>query len=101
MSFFVDTAGVRHELFGAGGGEKAADFAKAPLLAKIPIVSAVREWGDQGKPVVEALPDSAAAGEFISAAEALAATVARRHFERAGGDKAPPAQGPKRLKIVR
>ncbi len=101
MSFFVDSAGVRHELFGAGGGQKAADFAKAPLLAQIPIETEVREWGDKGMPIVQARPDSTVAGAFKDAAGALAEAVARQHFERAGGTRAPKGKGPTRLKIVR
>jgi ATP-binding protein involved in chromosome partitioning len=101
MSWFVDTAGVRHELFGKGGGQKVADFAKAPLLAQVPIDVSVREWGDKGMPVVQARPESEAAQAFRTAAEQLADTVARRHFERTGGTKAPAAKGPTRLKIMR
>ena len=37
MSFFMDPAGIKHELFGKGGGQAVADFAKAPLLGQIPI----------------------------------------------------------------
>jgi hypothetical protein len=33
MSWFVDTAGVRHELFGAGGGQKIADTPGAAVRA--------------------------------------------------------------------
>jgi ATP-binding protein involved in chromosome partitioning len=101
MSYFVDTAGVKHELFGAGGGQKVADFAKAPLLAQVPIETDVREWGDQGMPIVQARPDSEVSKALRQAAETLAETVAKRHFERTGGDKAPPSKGPTRLKIVR
>jgi hypothetical protein len=36
MSYFIDTAGVRHELFGKGGGAAVAEFAKAPLLGSGP-----------------------------------------------------------------
>jgi len=101
MSWFIDTAGVRHELFGKGGGQKVADFAEAPLLAQVPIDPEVREWGDKGMPVVSARPDSEVSGAFRAAAESLAEAVARRHFERVGGTKAPPSRGPTRLKIVR
>jgi ATP-binding protein involved in chromosome partitioning len=101
MSWFIDTAGVRHELFGAGGGQKVADYAKAPLLAQVPIDVAVREWGDKGMPVVQARPDSEVSQALRAAAERLSETVALRHFERTGGMKAPPAKGPTRLKIVR
>ena len=59
MSWFIDTAGVRHELFGKGGGQAVADFAEAPLLGQIPLDPTVREWGDKGTPVVQAAPESA------------------------------------------
>ena len=101
MSWFIDSAGVKHELFGAGGGQKIADFAKAPLLAQIPMDIEVREWGDKGMPVVQARPDSEVSQAFKAAAASLAESVAQRHFERVGGEKAPPSKGPTRLKIVR
>jgi len=101
MSHFVDSAGVKHELFGSGGGQKVADFAKAPLLAQIPLETAVRKWGDEGMPIVQAAPDSDVSAVFRSAAEALTETIAKKHFARTGGDKAPKGTGPKRLKIVR
>ncbi len=79
MSYFVDTAGVRHELFGKGGGAAVADFAKAPLLGQIPIDQSVREWGDKGTPVVQAAPGGAIAQAFVEVAEKLVDVVAARH----------------------
>jgi len=101
MSHFIDSAGVKHELFGSGGGQKVADFAKAPLLSQIPLETAVREWGDKGMPIVQSDPDCAVSVAFREAAEALTETIAKQHFARTGGDKAPKGKGPKRLKIVR
>ena len=101
MSFFVDSAGVKHELFGSGGGEKIAEYAKAPLFGQVPIDAQVREWGDQGTPVVQAAPASAAGSAFSSVADALAERVAKEHFERAGSESAPESEGPKRLRILR
>jgi ATP-binding protein involved in chromosome partitioning len=75
MSWFVDTAGVRHELFGKGGGQAVAEFAEAPLLAQVPIDQAVREWGDKGTPVVQAAPDSEAGRVFLQLAEKLVSVV--------------------------
>jgi ATP-binding protein involved in chromosome partitioning len=69
--FLCDGCEKRHELFGKGGGQKIADFAEAPLLGQIPLVPAVREWGDAGTPVVEAQPGSAAGRAFIEVAERL------------------------------
>jgi ATP-binding protein involved in chromosome partitioning len=101
MSFFVDSAGVKQFLFGEGGGERIAEFAKAPLLGQVPLEPKVREWGDNGTPVVQALPNSAAAQAFARIADTLTSLIAQRHFERQGGHKAPGTSGPRRLKIVR
>jgi len=101
MSYFIDTAGVRHDLFGKGGGDKIAEFAKAPLLGQIPIEQSVREWGDKGTPIVQAAPNSASALAFADIADKLARIVAVEQWKRSGGTKAPAGEGPTRLKIVR
>jgi len=79
MSYFIDTAGVRHELFGKGGGQAVADFAKAKLLGQIPMEQTVREWGDKGTPVVQAAPFSPIARAFVEVAERLVDVVDARH----------------------
>ncbi len=101
MSYFIDTAGVKHELFGRGGGDKIAEYAEAPLFGQVPIDTQVREWGDQGTPVVQAAPASAAGQAFAAIADALSERVAKEHFDRTGGESAPPGEGPKRLRILR
>jgi ATP-binding protein involved in chromosome partitioning len=101
MSHFIDSAGVKHELFGSGGGAKIAEFAEAPLFGQVPIDTQVREWGDQGTPVVQAAPASPAGEAFTSVADALSEKVAKEHFERSAGDSAPEGEGPKRLRILR
>jgi ATP-binding protein involved in chromosome partitioning len=91
-SYFVcDGCEKRHELFGRGGGQKIADFARAPLLGQIPLEGAVREWGDAGVPIVEAAPGSSAAKAFVEVAEGLIETL-RAHggsatvtIDRSGG----------------
>jgi ATP-binding protein involved in chromosome partitioning len=107
MSWFVDTAGVKHELFGKGGGQAVADFAGAPLLGQIPIDQTVREWGDKGTPVVQAAPDSAVAQKMLEVADALVEAVTRR-AEELGGDDAGPvidrsggAGGKRRLPVTK
>ena len=78
-SYFVcDGCDKRHELFGAGGGAKVAEFAEAPLLGQIPIEPDVAKWGDAGVPVVQAAPDSGVAKEFNVIAEKLVEAVERR-----------------------
>jgi len=101
MSYFVDSAGQSHALFGEGGGQKVAEFSKSPMLGQIPIEQKVREWGDLGTPIVQAAPQSAAAQAFSQIAEKLSEIVALSHFERSGGEAAPADKGPKRLKILR
>ena len=47
-----------------GGGEKAARELGVPFLGRIPLDPRVVELGDEGKPLVEAAPDSLAARSF-------------------------------------
>ncbi len=75
MSYFVDPAGLRHELFGQGGGQAIADFAKAPLLGQLAIDPSVREWGDKGTPVVQAAPTSPIAEAFFGVVDRLVDVV--------------------------
>lgn len=88
MSWFIDTAGVRHELFGKGGGEAVAAFAKAPLLGQVPIDTQVREWGDKGTPVVQAAPESTIAKAFLDVADKVVEIVTAR-AEELDGDAGP------------
>ncbi len=106
MSYFVDTAGVRHELFGKGGGQAVADFAKAPLLGQLPIDQSVREWGDKGTPVVQAAPESPIAKSFEALADTLAEVVLARADELGGGggpviDRSGGTGGRRRLPVTK
>jgi ATP-binding protein involved in chromosome partitioning len=69
--FICDGCEKKHELFGSGGGQSIADFAKAPLLGQIPLHPSVRQWGDAGTPVVQAAPASETAQAFVSVATKL------------------------------
>ena len=51
MSWFTGDDGKRYELFGSGGGQELADELEVPLLAKVPLVEALREGGDTGRPI--------------------------------------------------
>lgn len=101
MSYFVDPAGLKHNLFGEGGGERIAEFAKAPLLGQIPLEPTVREWGDGGTPIAQAAPQSASAKAFAEVAERLSSLIAQRHFAESSSKKAPSASPARQLKIVR
>ena len=50
MSWFEDPAGNRHYLMGQGGGAATASALGLPLLAEVPMLQAIREGGDNGKP---------------------------------------------------
>jgi ATP-binding protein involved in chromosome partitioning len=74
MSWFTGDDGRRYELFGSGGGELLAAELGVPLLGKIPLVPALREGGDVGRPVTV----TDAGGEIAQAFDALAGEVVTR-----------------------
>ena len=78
MSWFRGDDGKAYELFGAGGGEALAERTGVPLLGKIPLVPALREGGDEGRPVVVAHPDDEASEVFRAIAEQLDAAIKPR-----------------------
>ena len=105
MSWFIDSAGVKHELFGKGGGQAVADFAEAPLLAQIPIDQTVREWGDKGTPVVQAVPEGTIAQAYMKLAEELVEIVnAKADSGEAAGpviDRSGGGGGRRRLPVTK
>jgi ATP-binding protein involved in chromosome partitioning len=75
MSYLELADGTRMDIFGTGGGERLAQVSQTPFLGTIPIVPAVREGGDTGKPIVAAEPNSPAARALRALAEGLAARI--------------------------
>jgi ATP-binding protein involved in chromosome partitioning len=63
------------DIFGSGGGEKAAEAIGAEFLGRIPLDPAVRVGGDEGKPVVISAPDSPTAQAIRTLARKLAARI--------------------------
>ncbi len=59
MSWFDDPAGQRHFLMGEGGGQRMADALGLPLIAQLPLMTAIREGCDAGIPAAIGDPDSA------------------------------------------
>ena len=78
MSWFRGDDGTRYELFGAGGGQELAEQLSVPLLGQVPLVPALREGGDVGRPIVVAHPDDEAAQVFRAIAEQLDTALAPR-----------------------
>lgn len=73
MSGFVcDGCGKQHEIFSRGGARRAADTFGVPFLGEIPMVSAIRELGDKGVPILASEPDSPASRAFLDVAARLA-----------------------------
>lgn len=80
MSWLEQPDGSRLEVFGSGGGQRVAESlataigAPVPLLAQVPLDLALRAAGDEGEPVVAAVPQAASARVLTE----LAGTLARR-----------------------
>src|SRR5881409_2962152 len=73
MSWFVcPHCGERESLFGEGGGRLAAETLAVPLLAQVPLVPALREGADEGRPIVVTEPDSPAGRALTDAARKVA-----------------------------
>jgi ATP-binding protein involved in chromosome partitioning len=72
MSWFTGDDGKRYELFGSGGGQELADSLGVPLLGQLPLVPALREGGDEGRPITAVAPDSETAQAFRAIAHKIA-----------------------------
>ena len=73
MSWFTGDDGTRYEIFGSGGGAELARQLEVPLLGSIPLVPALREGADEGRPITVVDPGGEAASAFAALAEQLAA----------------------------
>jgi ATP-binding protein involved in chromosome partitioning len=80
MSWFTGDDGRRYELFGRGGGEQLASDLGVPLLGQIPLVPALREGGDLGRPVTVTDPSGEASQLFDALAEEIVARGPSRVF---------------------
>jgi ATP-binding protein involved in chromosome partitioning len=62
MAWFTGDDGKRYELFGSGGGILLAERLGAPLLGQVPFVPALREGGDDGRPITAVDPERGRTG---------------------------------------
>jgi ATP-binding protein involved in chromosome partitioning len=84
MTWFTGDDGARYEIFGSGGGALLAESLEVPLLGQVPLVSAMREGGDVGQPIVLVDPEGEAAQAFLHIAERIDVELAptrRSHRE--------------------
>ena len=80
MSYFVcGHCQERTEIFGHGGGAKMAEDMGIPMLGQIPIDTRVRAGGDEGRPIVNAAPESPAAKAFAEVAGRVAAEISKQN----------------------
>jgi ATP-binding protein involved in chromosome partitioning len=77
MSYFLDPAGQRHQIFGHGGGIVTAEKLATQLLGQVPLVPEIREGGDRGLPIAVGDPAGAAAAVFRGIAETLLQMLAK------------------------
>jgi len=75
MSYLELPDGTRMDIFGTGGGARMAEASGVPFIGTIPIDAKVRTGGDNGKPIVIADPESAAAKALIAITQDIAAKV--------------------------
>ena len=77
MSYFIppDMPDKQYDIFGSGGGEKAAAELGVPLIGCVPLEMDVREGGDRGLPIVVKHPESASAKALVDIAKSVAGKV--------------------------
>ena len=76
--------GHAEHLFGQGGAQAMAQRYGVPLLGSLPLVSAIREQGDAGTPLVAARAESEAARAYAAIAAALLERLQARPVARTG-----------------
>ena len=90
MAYFCppDAPDKKYYIFGHGGASRLADELAVPVLGEIPLEQPIRESGDNGKPIVLADHESAAAASFLACSANMQQQLAIR-----------AAQTPKNLSI--
>jgi ATP-binding protein involved in chromosome partitioning len=71
MSWFTADDGTRYELFGSGGGAELAEVLDVPLVGQVPLVPALREGADVGRPIVVTEPEGETALVFAEMARRI------------------------------
>ncbi len=71
MSFFIGDDGKRYSIFGHGGVKKTAQEFNKNFLGEIPINSDIGKYGDQGKPIVESVPEHEISKLYLKLAEQI------------------------------
>jgi len=75
--YLCPRCGTEDPIFGRGGADALAARFGVPVLARIPLVPALRESGDAGRPLVVAQPEHPVSRSFAALAGRVAEAVAR------------------------
>ena len=76
MSYFLcPRCDERTEIFSHGGARQAAEAMGVPFLGEVPLNVAIREGGDNGKPITATQPDSPLAAIYRDVAGAVAQQI--------------------------
>jgi ATP-binding protein involved in chromosome partitioning len=78
MSYFTDPAGIKHTLFGEGGGQITADLLGTTLLGQVPLIPEIRAGGDIGAPIVVTEPNGLSSQVFKAIGAAVLDQLARK-----------------------
>ena len=81
-TFVCPHCGEATDIFKRGGGERTADLLGTAFLGSIPLDPAVVRSGDDGRPIVDAVPDGPHAEAFARVARAVAEEAAKRSGDR-------------------
>ena len=71
MSYFVGDDGKKYDIFGNGGGARAAERFDLPLLGEIPLAPELRIQSDEGTPLVIANPAHPVSQAFLALAKKI------------------------------
>jgi len=80
MSWFRGDDGKAYEIFGSGGGRELADQLEVPLLGQVPLLTALRQGADEGRPIVIEEPDAEASVAFRSIADQVEGMAPRKIY---------------------
>jgi len=71
MSYFIGDDKKKYKIFGEGGVKKTAEEFNKEFLGEIPINPEIGRLGDEGKPIVEALPDHEISKIYLNFADKI------------------------------
>lgn len=74
-TYRCESCGHEEEIFGHGGAEQVAARFGLPLLARIPLVPAVRAGGDSGQPISQESPEHPTSLAFLDLARKVEAAL--------------------------